>query len=121
MKKFEITYTTDDPAPAYGKAIRKATDKVSLVKAIQFYAEIAPDALKSAEAMDPKSFGRFKKDLARAKNETDPKWCEKFNADWGDIIMPMKMLFSSLVADQFKVPWGCAYIRCDEEKWPKKY
>lgn len=109
---------TDDPAPAYSKAIRKVKDKAALVKICTFYGEVTSDALLKAMAMDPKDLWRFKRDVKRASKESDLEWCAKFNLDWGDIVMPRKMMFASLIADQFKVPWGVAWIRAKEEGFP---
>jgi hypothetical protein len=30
----------------------------------------------------------------------------------------MKLVISTLVAQQFLTPWGAAFIRCEEEGWP---
>lgn len=115
MKRFQIDYVTEDPAAAYAKAIRKAEDKAALVGICEFYGEVTQDALAQAQAMDPKDMWRFKRDIKRAEIETDQKWCEKFILDWGDIMLPCRMVFVSLMADQFKAPWGCAWIRAKEE------
>lgn len=32
------------------------------------------------------------------------------------ILMPEVMFQVSAIAEHFKAPWGCAYIRCREEK-----
>src|SRR6266851_2223099 len=36
---------------------------------------------------------------------------------WGDIVTPRKMLLASFLASQFHAPWGCAFIRLQENGW----
>jgi hypothetical protein len=115
----EINYLTENPSRDYATAIRAAKTQGELVKAILPFKEVADDALIVARAMKPADFPRFKKDLVRASRNNPKAWIDKFNAEWGAIAMPVKLMFSTLVAAQFSVPWGCAFIRCEEEGWPE--
>ncbi len=117
MEALTVGYFTDDPAKGYGKAIRKAKDRSALLQAINLYAVAADDAQRCAEKMTDKDFADFRRDLPKVAKETSPEWAEEFTKRFGDIVMPAKMLIASLLADQFKAPWGTAFIRCQETGW----
>jgi hypothetical protein len=119
MKTFEVSYLTDSPGKAYAAAIRAAKSKAQLVEVILPYRKVADDALAVSRAMNPDDFPRFQNDLARAKRKNSNAWIDKFNTEWGAIAMPMKIIFASIVAERFHVPWGCAFIRLEEEGWPQ--
>lgn len=112
----QITYVTEDPAKKYGKAIRKTANKEELIKVLTYYNRVADDALKIAKTFTDEDFKNFKRDLVKAKKEQSEEWVNKFNERFGVIAVPTKLLISSLVADQFHVPWGCAFIRAEELK-----
>jgi len=118
MKEIEIGYLTENPAPEYAKAIRAAKTKRALVKAIEPYRKVAEDALESARLFSDADFNDFKRDIIKASKIMPAKWVDEFNRRFGAVAMPMKLVFSTLVADQFKAPWGAAFIRCEEEGWP---
>lgn len=113
----KITYTTDDPAKEYAAAIRKVETKDGLIKVLMHYKEFAPDAIKQAKSLTDDTFIEFQQYLKKAARKQSEKWTEAFIGRFGDIAMPEKMLIASLVADQFKVPWGTAFIRLTEEGW----
>lgn len=109
-----ITYTTEDPSKEYIKAIRRAETKGQLVKAILPYKRIADDALKVAKTFTNKDFKDFVIDWRKAKKAKDVDWINEFNKRFGIIVMPRKILITSMTAAQFGAPWGCAFIRCEE-------
>lgn len=114
-----ITFTTDSEyVEGYVKAIRKATTARELVEAIKPYRPAAEDALKDAEALSEKGFRDFKRDLRRAKTETDEKFLKEFDRRFGNIAMPKKLMYASLAAEQFHAPWGTAFIRFEQLGWP---
>lgn len=117
-KKFEIGYLTECPAKEYAEDIRKALTPAGLVKAIAYYGRVADNALAQAQAIKPKEFGTFKKHLKMAEKKQSEAWMEKFDAEYGEIAMPTKMMMAYILADRFKVPWGSAFIRSEQEGWP---
>jgi hypothetical protein len=117
MTPIEIDYTTENPAKRYAKAIDMADNAPQLYRAILPFERIADDALKVAKAMTKQDFHEFRKGL---KAERKGQFAGVvFSEQYGAIIMPAKMMIASLVEDKFKVPWGLAVIRCEEEGWPQ--
>lgn len=119
-KRVTIGYTTEDFAKQYGKAIRNAKTRDELVARILPFEEAADDALKQARGLTDEEFKEFVRDLRKAKKEQPEAWIEKFNIRFGDIVMPYKMLWASIAADQFHCPWGCAFIRLSEMGFPPR-
>jgi hypothetical protein len=76
---------------------------------VQTFRRVADDAWQVAQAMDEKSFLSFVNGVRRERRGhfAGAEWAEKYGA----ILMPSVLMRVSMVADQFKVPWGCAYIR----------
>ena len=109
----KIGYTTENPTKEYHKAIEGTRNIAELVSAIRAYKEVAPDALKKAKQMTAADFKSFKKDLPKFRN-TKGKEAEELNQKWGIIVLPRKLLLSSLMEIEFHVPWGCAFIRGEE-------
>lgn len=66
--------------------------------------------------MSEDDFKRFRKDLPKFKNAKG-KEAERLEREWGDIVLPRKLLLASLVAMKFHAPWGTAFIRLAEEGW----
>lgn len=117
MKRIQITYTTDDIGPEYAKAIRAARTKEALVESIKYFMPVVDDALKCAKKLTDDDFKDFQRDIIKAGKQQPDEWVDKFNERFGVIAIPTKLLLSSLTAEQFKVPWGCAYMRCEELGW----
>lgn len=111
-----ITYTTEDPAPEYVKGIRAASDLKALRRHVKKYEEVADDALAHVNRMTESDFKRLKRDMPLFRKSVG-KVAERLTDDWGDIVMPSKMLHVSLLAMQFHAPWGTAYMRCAEDGW----
>lgn len=114
----KITYTTDDPTIEYIAALEKAKNIRELRTAVAKYRVFAADALKIVNKMNGDDFKNFKKDWKKAEKEQPAEWIEKFNERFGIVVMPIKLLVASLVAEKCHAPWGCAFIRCKQEKWP---
>jgi hypothetical protein len=68
---------------------------------------IAEDAYKTTATMTPDDFKSFKK--WRAAEKRGEFMGEKLAELYGPILMPDKMFCVTMVAIQFKVPWGVAY------------
>jgi len=112
----KITYLTEDPASDYSKMVRSVETLSDLKKGVHEYKEIAGDAIKKVKSMTEEDFKRFKKDLPKFRKKMT-EGVEEAVKEWGVIVLPMKMIISSLVAEQFHAPWGTAYIRCEELGW----
>lgn len=118
MKTIEITYTTDNPSKAYATAIRAAKTRAGLIRTIQPYERVADDALKAAKGLSENDFVDFTKDITKAGTRQSIAWVERFNERFGVIAIPAKLMLATLIAEKYRVPWGAAVIRCEEEKWP---
>lgn len=117
MKQMEIGYVTEDPAPAYSKAIRMARTRGELISSIRPYERVADDALRAAKAMTEDDFEDFKVMIQKAHRKMPEKWIEEFVKRFGDIAMPIKMTMTSMIADQYHAPWGTAFLRLEEDGW----
>ncbi len=106
-----IGYTTESPAAEYAKAIRRAKTREELIKALEPYKKIAADALKVAKKMSDQDFKDLKRDLPKAKREMPVEWIDEFNKRFGTIVMPEKLLFSSLTEKRYQV-WGQPCLLC---------
>lgn len=115
----EIGYQTDDPGKPYGKAIRAASDLEELKTVIAVYKRVAEDAFERVLQMTERDFKQFRKDLPLFRRENLPdEEMDRINKLWGDIVLPRKMMYTSLVSNQFNAPWGTAFIRMEELGWP---
>lgn len=111
MKPSDVTYLSE-PAEDYQRALDAASDHEDLRSALEEWTWIASDAMDAAPT-DAQDFQEFKAGLAQERRGrfAGEAWAECFGA----ILMPELMLRVSEVADQFGVPWGCAFLRLREE------
>lgn len=75
---------------------------------------LAPDAWEIVSRMhSADEFLRFRNGLERETRRefAGAKWAAQFGA----IVMPELLMRVSLVAEQFGVPWGAAFLRCEQE------
>ena len=100
-----ISETTAD----YNKMLDEADTLEKLVKGVTDFKLIANDALKKVSTMDQAAFEDFRGGLAmeRKRKFAGEEWNDKY----GEIIIPSVIMAVAVVAHQFMVPWGCAYIR----------
>lgn len=111
-----IHYLTDDPARLYAMEIGRADTLPKLLTVLRRYGSTADDALHRASGMDEPAFERWREGLAkeRAREYAGDEWATEFGA----ILLPAKMVQASIVADEFKVPWGTAWIQLAKAGWP---
>lgn len=110
-----IGYLTEDPAPGYVKSLNACRSRADLLALLRdpIHRECAPDALAAAEAMRDDDWPVFEEGLRkeRRKKFAGAEWCERFGA----IVIPDAMSTASILANQYGVPWGCAFIRLHEQ------
>lgn len=97
----------------YSDALRKVKTLAELRKHCNYYSPIAQDAVELANKMTPADFERFLDDL-KVVSRVRGKRAQRIADEWGDILMPKTMLTVGMVAMQFTVPFGTAYIRMKE-------
>jgi hypothetical protein len=112
----EVTYTTENPGHEYAKAIDNAKTSTDLAYTLMERKRFAGDAIAVAQEMTAADFNEFRAGLAKERRGKSAG--AGFAKKYGAILMPEKLLISSLVESEYKVPWGFAFIRCEEEKWP---
>lgn len=106
-----IGYLTE-PAEGWQRAIEAET-LADLRTAVKSFELVAWDAVDIINAMTPQQFKSFRRGLLKERKQefAGTAWAEKFAA----VLIPETMMRVHLVADQFKVPWGCAFIRLRDE------
>jgi hypothetical protein len=107
-----IGYLTD-PVKGYVDGVRAATTLAELQAHIRKHRRIAVDALCVADRMTAEDFVEFRKGLPKVRRPF--KGFELWTTRYGALVLPIVMLEVSMIADQFKAPWGCAFIRAKEE------
>lgn len=101
----QITYRSEQPQD-YAKELGTVETLEDLLDLLKRYETIAWDALDLAQKFDKKRFDDFLKALKKERKGIFSK-----SQDASVIMMPEIMFKVSIVAEQFKVPWGCAFIR----------
>lgn len=105
-------YPVSEPVGEYQKAINLAHNRDSLLTLLEPWKRIAADAIEIAQAMTHDDFKVFRRGLRQERRGTfaGEEWAERFSA----VTMPTVMFKISMIANQFKVPWGVAFIRCKD-------
>lgn len=105
-----VHYLTEDPTKKYVADLNRVTNLQELRKLLRDWKPfVGDDAIAVAKEMDEADFTDFRDglDLERKKKYAGDEWATKF----GGIIIPTPMLKAAIVAENFKVPWGTAFIR----------
>ena len=112
MNLSEIGYLTE-PVPAWNKALDSATTLDEIRAVATAWRPLASDAAAKIEAWSLADFDAFRSAL---KAERKGRFAgEEAVERFGDVIMPTVLFCISMVAEQFKAPWGLAYIRLREQ------
>ena len=99
-----LTYLSEQDR-AWIQALRAATNLRALQALCWAWGEWTPDAAVLANRLDKAEFARFRVGLLKKTN--DIRWAARYGA----IAMPERLLEIALIAEQFKVTFGCAAIR----------
>jgi hypothetical protein len=111
MKKLEIGYQSQTDEE-YVKAIRKCNSLNSLRRVVTKYRELAEDAYTVCKTMTEPEFIEFREGL---KKETEGIYIgDEWTIKYGAVVLPAEILKAGLIACEFNVPFGCAYIRMKE-------
>jgi len=103
----KIDYYTE-PVEEYQKGLTESNNTQELLTHIKKFQKVANDAyLKVGQVYF--NFDEFKEGLLKERNKEYAG--DEYAAKYGDVIFPMVMFQAMLVASQFMVPWGLAYIR----------
>ena len=100
-----ITYLSECDTD-YAKKLATIKTRSELVRLLEEYAPIAWDALDLVKAMIGKRFDKLIKDMAKER-----KGIFSENMDAAIVMMPETMFKVSIVASEFKAPWGMAFNR----------
>lgn len=108
MKPSKINYRTDIVKP-YCAAIRACETKEALIAEIESnWAELCPDALEQAREISESDWQFARKNADKAKH------AEQIVKTAGAVLLPLVIMQIGLLATEFCVPDGCAYIRMRE-------
>jgi hypothetical protein len=104
----QIGYLSE-PESDYTSRLTAATNLRALREVVSEYRLIADDAFQQVKPMNGYDFDRFRRGLL---SERRGKFAGMAGMNrFGAIPMPEIMMRVHMIADQFKVPWGLAYIR----------
>ena len=114
MKPDDITYLTDAPT-LWKEALDSAASLDSLTHVLHTWRELCPDAW-DARPTTTTEFDDWRHGLAKERKgrSNAEAWMDRYGA----VIIPAKLMEVSIVAEQYKVPWGLAYIRLAEAAKP---
>jgi hypothetical protein len=112
-----IDYLTDDPAKEYAEAVFNCDSLAELKKALRprgKWNNVALDAIAVVQAMKKDEWEEFHEGIKSERRGVfaGEEWVERYGA----VLMPELMLKASVLARQFKVPWGCAFIQLREHE-----
>ena len=112
MKKADIGYLTDAPEE-YAKGLHGCTTIEQLRTFLAEWEELAPDAIAQFPNVE-KDFQRFRRAIGL---EFKGKFCGKKNYElFSRLLLPARLFDAAVIAQQYHVPWGCAFKRLEEEK-----
>ena len=97
----------------YNLGLRQCETLERLKEFLEHWAPFAPDAYRIGVQLDQFEFVDFRQGLLKesAGKYAGARWAEKY----GQIVIPDLLLHVSSVAMNFKVPWGLAFIRLQQE------
>lgn len=107
-----ISYGTDDPTARYTEGIVRAKNPTALRHFLAEWPTLAPDARVAATGIKSADWPEWRRGLEAERQGVfaGESWAERY----GPILVPARMLRTSLVAERFMVPWGVAWIRLRE-------
>jgi hypothetical protein len=107
-----ITYISEQDRD-YVKSLKAARTVDALKSHVTAWKQLASDAYEQTTAasfnFDDFRQGRLKENRNQYAGD---EWAMKYGA----ILMPEILIRVAIIAQQFGVPWGCAYIRLKEAK-----
>ena len=115
--KVKVSQVTADLGPAYATDIAQAKTLAALRRILRDWRDLAPDAVAVAGEMQGQGWIDFAEGLAKERRGefAGQRWAEVY----GPILIPERLLRTTLTAAKFSVPWGSAYLRLKELGWPK--
>jgi len=108
-----VTYVSEDVVSNYNDALDAAANRKRLVSYLQAWQEFAPDARAIVKAMTERDFDEWRAGLTKERSGefAGEEWARRF----GVVLMPERMVRTTVIAQRFAVPWGLAWLRLKEE------
>jgi len=102
----------DETFNEYGEALDRAKSLDDLREVVTQYRRFAYDAVRLVAKMKANEWPAFKKGL---RLERKGKFAgEDFAKKYGAVLMPEVMFKVGMIAHQFHVPWGCAFLHAKD-------
>ena len=103
-----IGYVSETPKD-YSAGLSKCKTLAALRDHVQTYRRVADDAWQVVKDMELPAFLELQAGLRKERRGkyAGDAWAEKYM----NVMLPEILFRVSMVAERFKVPWGCAYIR----------
>lgn len=109
VRSYIRIHYTSDTLKDYVDGLSNAKRLADLQTHVQTYQRVADDAFKITRDMKADDFGSWRRGLVKERKGefAGEEWAEKYGA----VLMPEILMKVGMIADQYVVPWGCAYIR----------
>lgn len=106
-----VGYLTE-PLSEYNQGITDAGSVDELRAFLKGWPTLAPDAIATADEMNESEWPEWRRGLAMEQKRkfAGEDWASRFMV----ILMPARMLRATVVSENFKVPWGLAWMRLKE-------
>lgn len=112
VRSYIRIHYTSETAKDYTDGLTKAKTLPQLQEHVETYLRVANDAYQVTKGMTKPEFIEWRSGLAKERKGEFAG--EPFALKYGAVLMPEILMRVSMVADEYKVPWGLAYIRLRE-------
>ena len=111
MQKLRRGYVAEQQKD-YTAGLAECESVADLRALVDEFKPLALDAYEAVHRMTDADWPEWQRGLKseRRGKFAGEAWLKRFGA----ILLPMPMLNVAMIADQYKVPFGCAWMRCEE-------
>lgn len=112
VRSYIRIHYVSDTLKDYVDGLTNAKTLQTLQTHVETYQKVAHDAFEVTRGMNDPDFITWKLGLTEERKGkfAGEAWAEKYGA----VLMPEILMRVGIVADQYQVPWGCAYIKLRE-------
>jgi hypothetical protein len=102
-----------EPIAQYTQELTNCKTLISLQEFLERWGDLAPDAFNVGLTLNEKTFREFLHGFKKERRGiyAGDEWADKYGA----ILIPELFLFVQMVANEFHVPFGVAFLRLEKE------